>query len=219
MKITIRNETESDYQAVEEITRLAFWNLYVPGCSEHYLAHIMRSHKDFLPELDFVIEADGKLIGNIMYTKARLADEKGNEKEIATFGPICILPEFQRLGYGKLLMERSFAQAAILGYDAIVIFGDPGNYVSSGFVSCQKHNVCLPGGRYPMAMLAKELKPGAFGGRKWAYYDSPVMQVDEAAAERFDEGFEKMEKKWMPSQEAFYIYSHAFIQAGETAQN
>ena len=90
--IVIRNETEKDYKTVEEITRKAFYNIYVPGCMEHYLVHIMRDHEDFIKELDFVIELDGKVIGNIMYTKAKLVDEAGEEKEILTFGPVSILP-------------------------------------------------------------------------------------------------------------------------------
>lgn len=80
-------ETSADYNTVENLTREAFYNLYVPGCVEHYLVHIMRKHKDFVPELDFVIELNGSVIGNIMYTKAKLADENGNKKDILTFGP------------------------------------------------------------------------------------------------------------------------------------
>lgn len=157
--VKVRNETEKDYKIVEEITRKAFYNLYVPGCAEHYLVHIMRPHKDFLPELDFVIELDGQVIGNIMYTKAELVDENGEKKEILTFGPVSILPEYQRMGYGKILMEHSFERASELGYDVIVIFGNPGNYVARGFKSCKKYNVCLEDGTFPSAMLVKELKP------------------------------------------------------------
>ncbi|KAF1084759.1 Acetyltransferase (GNAT) family protein [Sporotomaculum syntrophicum] len=210
--IKIRNEEEKDYERVEEITRKAFWNLYIPGCIEHYLVHVMRSHKDFLPELDLVIEVDNQIIGNIMYTKAKLVDESGEEKEILTFGPVCITPEYQRVGYGKMLMEHSFAQAVALGYDVIVIFGNPSNYVSRGFKSCKKCNICLENGTYPAAMMVKELKPEALDGRKWIYYDSPVMKIDEQEAGRFDESLEKMEKKFQPSQEEFYIYSHSIIQ-------
>jgi len=210
--IKIRNEEEKDFEKVEEITRKAFWNLYVPGCNEHYLVHVMRSHKDFLPELDLVIEVDNRIIGNIMYTKAKLVDESGEEKEILTFGPVCIMPEYQRKGYGKRLMEYSFERATALGYDVIVIFGNPNNYVSRGFKSCKKYNVCLENGTYPSAMMVKELKPEALDGRKWVYYDSPVMKIDEQEAERFDESLEKMEKKFQPSQEEFYIHSHSVIQ-------
>lgn len=210
--IKIRNEYEADYKKVEELTRKAFYNLYVPGCSEHYLVHIMRNHEDFLPELDFVLEQDGQIIGNIMYTKARLIDESGEEKEILTFGPVCILPEYQRMGYGRQLIEHSFEHAAALGYDVVVIFGNPCNYVSRGFKSCKKYNICLENGTFPMAMMVKELKPGALDGRKWIYHDSPVMQLDEEKAQRFDDSLEKMEKKYQPSQEEFYIYSHSFVQ-------
>lgn len=206
----IRNEKETDYRRVEEITRKAFWNLYAPGCDEHYLVHIMRTHKDFIPELDFVIEVDGQVIGNIMYTKAKLIDESGVEKEILSFGPVSILPEYQRRGYGKKLIEYSFEKAAALGYDVIVIFGNPGNYVSFGFKSCKKYNVCLENGIYPTAMLVKELKPGTLDGRKWVYL-SPVFDIDKKEAERFDEGFEPWEKKYQPSQEEFYIYSHSVV--------
>jgi len=112
-------------------------NLYMPGCVEHYLVHVMRSHQNFVPELDLVMEVDNQVIGNIMYTKAKLVDESGQEKEILTFGPVCIMPEYQRMGYGQLLMEYSCEQAAALGYDVIVIFGNPGNYVGRGFKSCK----------------------------------------------------------------------------------
>jgi putative acetyltransferase len=210
--VKIRHEAATDYERVEKITRKAFWNLYTPGCAEHYLVHIMRTHQDFLPELDLVIEVGGQVIGNIMYTKTKLIDESGKEKGILTFGPVCILPQYQRKGYGKKLMEYSFELSASLGYDVIVIFGNPNNYVSRGFKSCKKYNICLENGTYPAAMMVKELKPGVLDGRKWIYYQSPVFEIDEQAAGRFDEALESMEKKYQPSQEEFYINSHAVIQ-------
>ena len=210
--VTIRNEVEADYKAVEGMTRKAFWNLYAPGCDEHYLVHVMRAHADFLPELDFVVEADHKIIGNIMYTKAKLIDACGEEKEILTFGPLSILPEYQRMGYGKLLLEHSFERAIALGYDAIVIFGTPGNYVGRGFQCCKKHNICIENGIYPTAMMVKELVPDALDGRKWVYHGSPVMDVDVKESQRFDESLEKMERKFQPSQEECYIHSHSVIQ-------
>lgn len=210
--LIIRNETEKDYDTVENITREAFYNLYIPGCFEHYLVHTMRSHEDFIKELDFVAELDGEVIGNIMYTKASLTDETGAGKEILTFGPIAVRPACQRRGYGKLLMSHSFEKALELGYDAVVIFGSPMNYVSSGFVSCKRYHVCLEGDKYPAAMLVKELKPGALDGRKWYYHDSPVMTVNEEEAAAYDDTLEKLEKKRQPSQEEFYIMSHSFVE-------
>lgn len=208
--INIRNERESDYKTVEDIIRGAFYNIYVPGCAEHYLAHIMRGHKDFVPELDFVIELDGEIIGNIMYTESTLTAEDGSVKTALTFGPVCISPEHQRKGFGKQLMEYSFDKARKMGYDVIVIFGSPANYVSSGFKSCKKFGVCLEDGSFPSAMLVKELTPGALGG-KLIYRESPVMQLDEEAARRFDEALPPMEKKHLPSQEEFYIMSRSSL--------
>ena len=210
--IIIRNETQADYKTVEKITREAFYNLYVPGGAEHYLVHIMRAHSDFISELDFVIELDGQIIGNIMYTKAKLVDEKGFEKDIITFGPVCIVPKYQRKVYGKLLIENSFKKAIELGYDVIVIFGSPANYVSLGFKSSKKYNVCIENGKYPAAMMVKELVSGTLDGRKWIYYDSPVMQVTEEEVQKYDDTLEKMEKKYQASQEEFYILSNSYIE-------
>ena len=210
--IMIRNEKKADYEVVEKITREAFYNLYVPECVEHYLVHIMREHEDFLPELDFVLELNGEVIGNVMYTKARLLDEDGNKKEILTFGPLCIKPEYQRQGYGKQLIEYSFERAAELGYDVVVIFGSPANYVGRGFKSCKKYDVCIEGGKYPAAMMIKELLPDTLKGHKWCYYDSPVMMISEEEALKYDDTLEKMEKEYRPSQDEFYIMSHSFVE-------
>lgn len=210
---TIRLERPCDYRTVETTTREAFWNLSVPGCDEHYYVHVMRSHADFIPELDFVLEVGGKLIGNVMYTKCKLTDEIGEEKQILSFGPVCILPEYQRRGYGKALLEHSFQKALELGYDTIVIFGNPDNYVARGFKSCKKYNVCLEGNLYPTALLVKELKTGVLSGRKWVFHESSVGALcrDRDAVEKFDALFPPKEKQWQPSQEAFYIHSHSVI--------
>lgn len=200
---------------MEDMTRRAFYNLYIPGCVEHYLVHVMRDHEDFIPELDLVAELDGQVVGYIMYTKAKLTDEQGSVKEILTFGPLCVAPEHQRKGIGKRLMERSFQKAAELGYDAVVIFGSPANYVSSGFQSCKRFNISVEGGKFPSAMMVRELRPGALDGRRWVYQDSPAMAIDEAEAQWYDDGLEPMEKRHLPSQDEFYIMSHSFVEDEE----
>lgn len=208
---TIRNERPGDWEAVETLTRRALYNQYIPGCMEHYLVHIMRGHEDFIPEMDFVAELDGEIIGNIMYTRAWLTDAAGTEKPVLTFGPVCVAPEHQRQGYGKALMEHSFEAARALGYDTVVIFGSPANYVARGFVCCKKHRVSVEDGKYPSAMLVKELVPGVLEGRDWTYRDSPVMAVSEEDALAYDSTLPPMEKHWQPSQEEFYIMSHSFV--------
>lgn len=207
----IRNETEVDYKTVEKITRDAFWDVNFPGCDEHYIAHILRGHEDFIPELDLVAELDGRIIGNIMYTRSVLVDENGGEKEILTFGPVCIVPEFQRMGYGKRLIGYSLEKAAEMGHEAVVFFGHPSNYISMGFKSCKKYNVSAADGSYPCAMLVKELKRDALSGKKWTYRESPAYSFDEKDFEEFDRQFEKREKGYRQSQEEFYIYSRSVL--------
>ena len=212
--VRIRLETEKDYREVENLTRDAFWNVYKPGADEHYFVHQMRDHPDFIPELAFVLEKDGRIIGNIMYTKAWLEDEQGNRKEILSFGPLCVAPEYQRQKLGKLLIEHSFAAAREMGYDVIINFGNPANYVGRGFVSCKKKHVgFVARGNYPTALLVCELVPGALDGRQWMYIPSTAADCceDVLAVEAFDKTFPAKEKKWMPSQEEFYIYRHSSV--------
>ena len=214
MDIIIRNETPADYRAVEELTRESFWNVYKPGADEHYFVHMMRSHPDFIPELAFVLEKDGQIIGNIMYTKAWLENEVGQRKEILSFGPLCVAPKYQRQKLGKILIEHSFDVARKMGYDVNINFGNPGNYVSRGFVSCKKKNVSFGvSGNFPTALLVAELIPGALDGQNWMYISSTAADCceDADAVASFDATFPAAEKKWMPSQEEFYIYSHSSV--------
>ncbi len=209
--LTIRQERPEDYSAVEDMIRRAFWNVNVPGCDEHYLARQLRVHEDFVPELDLVAELDGRIIGQIMYTVIQLEDEDGRRKPGLTFGPVCVEPDFQRQGYGKRLMEASFRRAVELGYDAVVIFGSPANYVARGFKSCHKLRVSLPDGGYPTAMLVKELIPGALAGHTWHYHESPAFSYDPEEARRYDDTLPSMERRELPCQEEFYILSRSSI--------
>jgi putative acetyltransferase len=211
MTLIIRNEEKKDYRIVEEITRKAFWNLNIPGCDEHYLVNIMRTHPDFIPELDFVLELDGTLIGNIMFTKSQLISESAIEKNIVTFGPVSILPEFQRKGFGKKLIEYAMNKAKELNYAAIVIFGNPSNYVNLGFKSCRKFSIYTQNKVFPCAMLVKELVEGSLANENWLYQESPVYNFDQEKAALFDLNFEKLEKSIRGSQEEFYILSHSRI--------
>lgn len=209
----IRLEKPEDYFNVENLAREAFWNLSVPGCDEHYFIHVMRSHESFMRELGFVLEADGKIIGSIMYTKAKLIDENGSEKPIFSMGPLCIHPDYQRKGYSKVLLEHTFEKALELGYDTVVNFGNPDNYVARGYKSCKKYNVCFEGDVFPSALLVKVLKEDALDSRKWFYHpnsaDEPCSDTDAVA--EFDKLFPPKEKAWQPSQEEFYIHSHSVI--------
>lgn len=211
MEIIIRNETDSDYRVVEEITREAFWNLYFPGCDEHYTVHKMRNHADFINDLDFVAEYNGKIVGNIMYTRSWLIDELGKELEILTFGPVCVLPEYQRQGIGSALIQHTKNIAIKNGVKAIVIFGDPHNYCKHGFKSAKDLNISDMKGEYPYGMLAIELQDGALAGHSWKYRYSHVYEVNEKDAEEFDQTFVKKEKGYQYSQEIFSIAIRSYL--------
>lgn len=207
----IRNERPEDYRAVEEMIKQAFWNLAVPGCNEHYFAHRVRKSEDFIPELDFVLEEDGKIIGHIIYVKAKLVDEEGIEKEILSFGPFTIHPDYQRKGYGRILLMHSFEAAKKLGYDTIAIWGNPENYVCYGFKNCKRYNVCLEKDVYPVALMVKVLAEDALSGKTWKYVESPAHEFDETGFEDFDSTFPQMEKGYKYTQELFYIYSRSNV--------
>lgn len=220
MSLLLRLETPSDYLPVETLTRRAFWNLYFPGCQEHYLVHTMRSHPNFLPEYDFVAELDGVLVGSILYTRTWLLDEQDQPLDILTFGPVCVLPEYQRQGIGGALIRHTAELAVQRGEKAIVIFGDPHNYCKHGFKNGKDLNISDLNGDYPHGMLALELypgslegdgAPGALSGHAWKYRYSDVYQVDEAAVEAFDQGFEPLEKGYQYTQDIFAINIRSYL--------
>lgn len=207
----IRNETPEDYRVVEEMIKKAFWNLSEPGCYEHYFAHLVRNSSDFIPELDFVLEEDGRIIGHILYVKAKLVATDGTEKEILSFGPFTIHPDYQRKGYGRKLLEYSLDAAKTMGYDTVAIFGNPENYVCYGFKNCKKYNICLEEGVYPVALLVKELETDVLAEKEWKYEESPAHQPDFSGFDEFDSTFEQMEKGYRNTQELFYIYSRSNV--------
>jgi len=211
MDIIIRNETEEDHGVVEAVTREAFWNLYVPGCNEHYIVHSMRKHKDFIKELDYVALVNGRIVGNIMYTRASLANEIGESLDIASFGPVSVRPEFQRMGIGSRLIQHSHRAAKNLGFKVIAIYGDPHNYCKHGFKNGKDLNISDSNGDYPYGLLALELEQGVLPGRHWRLQISPVYECSESDVEDFDKRFPPKEKGYQYSQEIFSIAFRSFL--------
>ncbi len=209
----IRLETEKDHYEVENLAREAFWNLSAPGCDEHYFIHLVRRHRSFIPELAYVVEMDGKIIGCVMYTRSELVDENGSSKPVVTMGPLCVHPAYQRRGYGKLLLEHTFAIVKDMGYDVVINFGNPDNYVARGYKSCKKYNVCFEGDIFPGALLVKVLREDALDGRKWFYHpnDADAVCSNAEAVAEFDKRFPPKVKAWQPSQEEFFIHFHSVI--------
>ena len=207
----IRKEFENDYRQVEELTREAFWNLHVPGCDEHYLVHVMRSHSDFIPELDFVAVLNDKIVGNIMYTKSRLMNDQKTSIDVITFGPVSVLPGFQKKGIGSALIQHSIKIAISAGYKAIVIEGHPYNYCKHGFLGSKSLNVSDCEDKFPYSLLVLELEKGCLQNHSWKFYPSDVFNLDENGTKEFDKMFPPKDKGYKPSQEEFKIASNAYI--------
>jgi putative acetyltransferase len=211
MGIIIRNETEKDFKEVEGLTREAFWNLYVPGCSEHYLVHRMRNHPDFIKELDFIAEYDGQIVGNIIFTKAKLINKNGQERDIVSFGPFSVLPKYQHQGIGSLLFNHAKNAALKKGIKGILAYGYPHNYCKYGFKNGKDLNISDMNGEYPYGLLALELEKQTFGGHKWKFKHSDVYNINNEGAEEFDRGFTLKERSYKPSQDVFSIALRAYI--------
>ncbi|WP_084493005.1 GNAT family N-acetyltransferase [Lacrimispora indolis] len=202
--IRLRQENASDYRIVEELTREAFWNHHVPGCNEHYLVHIMRESQSFIKELDIVAAENEKIVGNIMYTKATILCDNGDNYPVISFGPISVLPEFQGQGIGRLLIEHTKQLAKELGCKAILIYGDPSYYSKFGFVGAETYKIGTPDHMYAAPLLALELIEGSLSNCSGRFFEDPIFEIDEEAAKEFDKGFPYKElQNSLPSQERF----------------
>lgn len=211
MDFIIRHETERDYREAEHVAREAFWNFHTPGCDEHYLLHTMRTHPDYLADLSFVAEQDGKIIGGIYYAKSFIVDAQDNRHDILTFGPLCVLPEYQNRGVGKRLIEHTCTLAAQKGHRAIIIYGSPANYCRRGFVGSKKYGITNAEGEYPYALLVLQLYPGALDGISGVFHEGDAYQFNPSDAAEYDKHFPHKEKRWTYMQEEFSIACHAVV--------
>lgn len=200
---SIRLERKEDRAKVEYLVREAFWNVYRPGCLEHYVLHVMRDAEDFIPELVFVMEKDGEIIGQNVFVKANIKADDGRNIPILTMGPICIAPKFKRQGYGKILLDYSLEQAAKYGAGALCFEGNIDFYGKSGFTYASQFGIRyhgLPEGEDASFFLCKELIPGYLDGISGEYATPQIYFVDEAEVDAFDKQFPYKEKLKLPGQ-------------------
>ena len=202
----IRHEEKKDYREVENLVRESFWNVYRPGCMEHYVLMKFRDNPDFVPELDYVMEKDGKIIGQNIFVKAVIKADDGRDIPIMAMGPICIAPELKRQGYGKILLDYSLERAAEMGCGAVCFEGNIGFYGKSGFTYASKFGIRyhgLPEGADASFFLCKELKEGYLNGITGEYAPPKGYFAAEQNPEEFikyDAQFPQKEKKVLPGQ-------------------
>ena len=203
MNYQIRLEKKEEQYTVENLVKEAFWNVYRPGCLEHYVLHCLRTDPAFVTELNFVLEAAGQIIGQNVFVRAQIKADDGRSIPILAMGPICIAPAFQRKGYGKNLLDYSLEKAKMLGYGAVCFEGNIGFYGKSGFTFAREFGIRyhgLPAGADDSFFLCKELLPGYLHGVTGEYAPPQVYLVDPQQAEVFDKNFPPKEKLKLPGQ-------------------
>lgn len=201
--IAFRLERKEEYRQVEALVRESFWNVYRPGCVEHYLLHLLRGHSDFVPELDIVMVEDGKIIGQNVFVKNVIRADDGRSIPIMTMGPVCVANELQRQGYGKMLLDYSLAKAAEAGCGALCFEGNIDFYGKSGFSFAENFGIRyngLPEGADASFFLCRELIDGYLDGITGEYATPYAYLIDETEAEAFDKSFPYKEKLKLPGQ-------------------
>ena len=199
----IRPERPEDHRAVEKLVRESFWNVYRPGCSEHYVIHVLRDDPAFVKELDVVMERDGELIGQNMFMRTVIEADDGRTIPVLTMGPICITPALKRQGFGKRLLDASLEKAAELGFGAVLFEGNIDFYGKSGFDYARRFGIRyhdLPEGADDSFFLCRELVPGYLAGITGVYQTPRGYYVDDADVDAFDLGFPPKERKKLPGQ-------------------
>ncbi len=195
MNISIRNEAPADYLIVEELTREAFWGcIDHPTCDgEHLLVHKLRKLPSFIPELDFVAEADGKIVGHVIYSLAKVVTPDNKEIRVLNFGPLSVHPNYKRMGVGSALMHHSISKATKLGYRAIVFYGHPDYYPRFGFRRASHYGITSYDGRSFDALMAMELYDGALDGVTGRYFEDDVFNINSEERDEFEKDFPRKE--------------------------
>jgi predicted N-acetyltransferase YhbS len=199
----IRLETPADHAEVENLVRESFWNVYRPGCYEHYLLRCLRDDKDFVPELDFVMEKDGRIIGQNVFVRASIQADDGRDIPIMTMGPICVANDLKRRGYGKILLDYTIEKAKEMGAGALCFEGNIDFYGKSGFTYASEFGLRyrgLPEDVDASFFLCKELIPGYLAGITGEYGPPAGYLIDETRAEEFDKQYPYKEKLKLPGQ-------------------
>lgn len=194
--ITIRPETPDDYAAILPLTYEAFLTLDYPGrrrVDEHYLIHLLRESSSVIPELCFVAELNGEIVGHILYTKSGFRRPDGTVADTITFGPLSVMPKYHKQGVGKALVHHSMERAKEMGFGALLIVGVPDYYPKLGFKRASAYGLMLADGSSPDAFMVYELiEEYLHGGGVYQVF-APEFET----TENDDAGFEAFHQQFM----------------------
>jgi predicted N-acetyltransferase YhbS len=214
MNINIRPEHPADHRTVENITREAFWNIHSPGCAEHLVIHNLRKAKEFIHELNFVATLDDKVVGSIVYVRTYVYHDD-LVHEVITFGPVCVHPDHQNKGIGSKLINHTIQLATEMGFKAIIIGGDPDYYKKYGFIASKHYDISDKDGKFPIALLVKQLYPDALKGITGYFDEGKPYEVNQTELETFDKQFPPKEKGYSPSQDRYKLIDATFLGSRE----
>lgn len=187
--IEIREEKPSDYSESENVLREAFWNVYSPGCSEHYMVHRIRESDAYIPELSFVAIDTGKIIGYVTNVKSHIEGDDGKQHEVLSLGPIAVLPGYQRSGLGAALISKVKTTAKEMGFQAILLYGNPAFYTKQGFESAEKYCIRNSENMFAAALHVSSLHDGALDNLAGRYIENGIYEFDEDDLQIFDKAF------------------------------
>lgn len=124
----IRNETESDIEAIFDVTTAAFETHPHSNQTEQFIVNALRAANALT--ISLVAEVDGKIVAHIAFSPVTISDGSQNWYGL---GPISVLPEYQKQGIGKSLINEGLSLLKKLGAEGCVLVGDPNFYERFGF--------------------------------------------------------------------------------------
>ncbi len=137
--VVIRQEIKKDYEEVYNVVKMAFATAEHSDGNEQDLVVALRKSNSFIPELSLVAVQDNKIVGYVLFTKIKI----GEHEELA-LAPLGILPEYQKQGIGKKLIEEGHKIAKRLGYHYSIVLGSENYYPKSGYVPAIQYRIKAP---------------------------------------------------------------------------
>lgn len=194
--LVIRQQCPDDYSDILRVTFEAFLTLDYAGrrrIDEHYLIKLINNSPLIIPELCFVAEINGEIVGHILFTRSKFMRPDGTEAESITLGPLSVLPEFQKQGIGRALVFRSIEKAREMGFHVILLVGVPDYYPKLGFHRASGYGLKLADNTESDAFMVYELTPDYLNGGGIYHSWAPEFDI----AENDDAGFELFHREFM----------------------
>lgn len=130
--LIIRKENSADFGEVEDVVKEAFLNMTHSDHSEHLLIARLRKSPAFIPDLSFVAESEGEIVGHILISKITIVSPTENFEGLS-LAPVSVAPNYQNKGIGTELIKKAHLMANHLGYLFIVLIGHENYYPRFGY--------------------------------------------------------------------------------------